>query len=57
MNRIRPSWRLERESERNLEVIWLLGKLSADHKRIGRFRQDNSKALKNEFLDFVRLDL
>jgi len=55
MNRIRSSRRLEAESKRNLEVIWLLGKLSPDHKTIARFRQENSVALKNVFRDFVRL--
>jgi len=39
MNKIRSSRRLEIESKRNLEVIWLLGKLSPDHKTIARFRQ------------------
>jgi transposase len=55
MNRIRSSRRLEAESKRNPEVIWLLGKLSPDHKTIARFRHDNSKALKNVFRDFARL--
>ena len=57
MNRIRSSRRLEAESKRNLEVIWLLGKLSPDHKTIARFRHDNGKALKNAFRDFARLCL
>ncbi|WP_461255549.1 IS1182 family transposase [Treponema sp. R80B11-R83G3] len=55
MNRIRSSRRLEAESKRNLEVIWLTGKLSPDHKTIARFRHDNGKALKNVFRDFVAL--
>jgi len=55
MNRIRSSRRLETESRRNLEVIWLLGKLSPDHKTIARFRHDNASALKNVFRDFVKL--
>ena len=55
MNRVRSSRRLEAESKRNLEVIWLLGKLTPDHKTISRFRHDNSKALKNVFRTFVRL--
>ena len=57
MNRIRSSRRLERETKRNLEVIWLLGKLSPDHKTIARFRHENGKALKNVFRDFVKLCL
>lgn len=55
MNRIRSSRRLETESKRNLEVIWLLRKLSPDHKTIARFRHDNAAALKNVFRDFVKL--
>ena len=57
MNRIRSSRRLERETKRNLEVIWLLGKLSPDHKTIARFRHENGEALKNVFRDFVKLCL
>lgn len=55
MNRIRSSRRLETESNRNLEVIWLMRKLSPDHKTIARFRHDNTAALKNVFRDFVKL--
>jgi transposase len=55
MNRIRSSRRLETESKRNLELFWLLRKLSPDHKTISRFRQINFKALKNVFRDFVKL--
>ena len=55
MNRIRSSRRLETETKRNLEVIWLLHRLSPDHKTIARFRHDNPRALKNVFRDFVRL--
>ncbi|MCL2493713.1 MAG: transposase, partial [Clostridiales bacterium] len=55
MNRIRSSRRLEQETKRNLEVIWLVRKISPDHKTIARFRHDNSRALKNVFRDFVKL--
>lgn len=55
MNRVRSSRRLEAETKRNLEVIWLLKRLSPDHKTVARFRQQNSKALKNVFRDFVKL--
>jgi hypothetical protein len=55
MNRVRSSRRLETETKRNLEAIWLLGGLSPDHKTIARFRHDNAVALKNVFRDFVRL--
>ena len=57
MNRIRSSRRLEIETKRNLEAMWLLGKLSPDHKAIARFRHDNPAALKNLFRDFVKLCL
>jgi len=61
MNRIRSSRRLETESKRNLEVIWLLQKLTPDHKTIANFRKDNKKALKSVFRSFselcVKLDL
>lgn len=55
MNRIRSSRRLEAESKRNLEVMWLLKKLMPDHKTIARFRHDNASALKNVFRNFVKL--
>jgi len=55
MNRIRSSRLLERESKRNMEVIWLMRKLSPDHKTISRFRHDNAEALKSVFRDFVKL--
>ena len=55
INRVRSSGRLEKETRRNLEVIWLLGKLSPDHKTISDFRRDNSDALKKVFRSFVRL--
>jgi len=55
LNRVRSSRRLETETKRNLEVIWLLGRLSPDHKTIATFRTDNAAALKNVFRDFVKL--
>jgi len=54
-NSIRSSRKLERESGRNIELIWLLKGLSPDHKTISRFRKDNAKALKNVFRAFVKL--
>lgn len=57
MNRIRSSRRLETESKRNVEVMWLLKRLSPDHKTIARFRHDNAAPLKNVFRDFVKLCL
>jgi len=57
MNRIRSSRRLETETKRNVEVMWLLKKLWPDHKTIARFRRDNSDALKNVFQNFVKMCL
>ena len=54
-NKVRSSRRLEMESKRNLELIWLLSKLSPDHKTIAVFRSKNPKALKKVFRDFVKL--
>jgi hypothetical protein len=53
MNRIRSSRRLETESGRNLELIWLLRTLCRDHKTIAEFRRRNGEALKNVFKGFV----
>ena len=57
MNRIRSSRRLETETKRNVEVMWLMEKLSPDHKTISRFRKENAVVLKNVFRDFVKLCL
>jgi len=46
LNRIRSSRLLEAECQRNVEVIWLLGKLAPDFKTIADFRKDNLKPLK-----------
>lgn len=53
-NRVRSSRNLEKECYRNIEVMWLLSGLCPDHKTIARFRQNNPKALKEVFRDFVR---
>jgi transposase len=55
LNRIRSSRRLEHESIRNLEVIWLLRKLKPDYKTIADFRKDNKSALKAVFREFNKL--
>ena len=47
--------RLEAETHRNLEVIWLLRRLKPDFKTIADFRRDNQKAFRAVFRDFVRL--
>ena len=52
MNRIRSSRRLEAETCRNLEVMWLLEELTPDDKTICNFRKDNAAALKNAFREF-----
>jgi transposase len=45
LNRIPSSRRLERECQRNIELIWLTGKLAPDHKTIADFRKENGKAI------------
>ena len=55
LNRIRSSRRLEAETHRNLEVIWLLRQLKPDFKTIADFRRDNRGAFRAVFRHFVRL--
>jgi transposase len=55
INSIRSSRKLERESHRNLEVIWLLKKLTPDHKTIANFRKDNKEEIPKVFKEFVML--
>jgi len=55
LNRVQSSLRLEREASRNLEVIWLLGRLAPDHKTIADFRKDNGPAIKKVCTQFVEL--
>lgn len=55
LNRVRSSRLLERESARNLEVLWLLKRLSPDHKTISDFRRNNVDALRLVFKEFVAL--
>ncbi len=52
MNRVRSSRRLEAETQRNVEVMWLMEKLTPDDKTICNFRKDNAKALKLVFREF-----
>ena len=47
LNRIQSSRRLERETQRNVELIWLTGKLMPDFKTIADFRKDNGPAIRN----------
>jgi transposase len=55
LNRIRSSRLLERETQRNLEVFWLLKRLQPDHKTISDFRRINATALREVFKQFVLL--
>jgi transposase len=55
LNRVRSSRRLESETHRNVEVIWLLRQLKPDFKTIADFRRDNHKAFRPIFRQFVLL--
>lgn len=55
LNRIQSSRRLEKESHRNVELMWLLERLTPDFKTIADFRKDNGKAIKNVCRQFVEL--
>ena len=61
LNRIASSRRLEREAQRNVELMWLIERLAPDFKTISDFRRDNGKAIVNVCREFVavcrRLDL
>ena len=55
LNRLQSSRRLERETQRNVELIWLTGRLSPDFKTIADFRKDNGKAIRRVCREFVLL--
>lgn len=55
LHRVRSSRRLERECQRNVEVMWLLNRLAPDHKTIAEFRRLNGEPLKRAGAAFVRL--
>jgi transposase len=55
LNRVRSSRRLEAETHRNIEVIWLLRHLEPDFKAIADFRRDNRIAFRQVFREFVLL--
>jgi len=55
LNRIQSSRRLERETRRNLELIWLTGRLMPDFKTIADFRRDNGAAIRAVCSQFVAL--
>ena len=54
LNQVRSSRKLERETHRNLEVIWLLKKLQPDFKTIADFRKDNEKAIRGACRAFIQ---
>lgn len=55
LNKIRSSRGLEKETKRNIEMIWLLKGLSPDHNTINSFRKDNPKAIKKVFRKTVEI--
>ena len=55
LNRVQSSRRLEREAGRNIEVMWLTGRLVPDHKTISDFRRDNGPAIRKVCAQFVAL--
>ena len=55
LNRIQSSRRLEREAQRNLELMWLTQRLCPDFKTIADFRRDNGKAIRSVCREFVVL--
>jgi len=55
LNRVQSSRRLERESQRNVELIWLTGRLAPDFKTIADFRRDNGAAIRKVCAQFVEL--
>jgi len=57
LNRIQSSRRLERETQRNVELFWLTGQLSPDFKTIADFRKDNGPAIRKASLQPVHRDV
>ena len=55
LNRMQSSRRLEREAQRNIELMWLTGRLAPDFKTIADFRKDNGPAIKRVCAQFVAL--
>ncbi|MHC1998853.1 IS1182 family transposase [Methylobacterium sp. CM6241] len=55
LNRVPSSRRLERESQRNVELIWLTGRLMPDFKTLADFRKDNGSAIQAACAQFVVL--
>ena len=55
LNRVQSSRRLEREALRNVEVMWLIGRLTPDHKTIADFRKDSGGAIRQVCVQFTEL--
>jgi transposase len=55
LNRIQSSRRLERETRRNVELMWLTGRLMPDFKTIANFRKDNGPAIRGACRQFIVL--
>ncbi|EPM73864.1 IS1182 family transposase, partial [Pseudomonas syringae] len=55
LNRIQSSRRLEREAQRNVDLMWLTGRLMPDFKTIANFRKDNAKGIRGVCRQFVVL--
>jgi transposase len=55
MNRLKTTRVLEQEAHRNVDVMWLTGRLMPDHKTIGEFRRKNRKAIRRVCAEFVGL--
>jgi transposase len=55
LNRVQSSRRLERETQRNVELMWLTERLTPDHKTIADFRKDNGQAIRKVCREFILL--
>src|ERR1700723_2645458 len=55
LNRVQSSRRLEREAQRNVEMMWLTGRLAPDFKTIADFRKDNGAAIRAVCRQFIAL--
>jgi transposase len=55
LNRIQSSRRLEHETQRNIELMWLAGRLMPDFKTIANFRKDNGRAIRQVCRQFIVL--
>ncbi len=55
LNRVQSSRRLERETQRNVELMWLTGRLMPDFKTIANFRKDNGPAIRGVCRQFIVL--